>query len=782
MDTKKSVKRKKKKKKYRLFWFFAKVQLVLLSLGIIGIIVLYASGYGGKLEAIRADAKAKIAGIDENTFKASQTSLVYDGDGNQISSLKGEKDVYYLEIDEIPYYVKTAFISTEDKKFYSHNGIDLKGILRAAKAIITDKRISQGGSTITQQLSRNIFLNYEKTWQRKVEEMFISLELEKIYSKSDILEFYINNIYFANGYYGIQAASKGYFNCEVKDLSLSQIAFLCAIPNNPTTYDPVVNMDNTLKRRNLVLKAMHEDGKITRDEYVEAVAEAIVLERPDSKTKNNYVETYVFYAATRKLMEASGFEFQYDFENEEEEELYNEAYSDLYQECQKSLYTRGYRIYTSIDLDLQEQLQNAVDTNLADFTEVNEEGVYTLQASGVCIDNQTGYVKAIVGGREQELSGYTLNRAYQSYRQPGSAIKPLIVYAPILETGNYNPSTIVTDEKIEDGPKNSGDYYEGNITLRYAVAKSKNTIAWKLFKELTPKTGLSYIKKMNFAKIEEGDYVLSSALGGFTTGTSALEMASGFATLANDGKFREPTCIVSIKDSQGDVVVAEKQKETVIYSENTARMMTDMLKSVMEEGTGASLKIDGLTLAGKTGTTNDNKDGWFVGYSRYYTTSVWVGYDMPKKLKGLQGASYPGKIWQSFMKTAHEGLDNLEFAPYLSYDEQDELEQQDKEEEQPEQPVPEQPTEPATQSSTKPASTKPASTKPASTKPAATKPTTTKPASKPDTEPATEPATKPPAEQPTEPATKAPSESTTEPATKPVTEPATESSRMEVSG
>lgn len=671
--SKKSKKRRKKKKKYRLFWFFAKIQLFILSLGIIGIIVLYASGYGEKLELIHQDALKKVESSNESTFKASQTSLVFDAEGKQISKLKGEKDVYYLEIDEIPYYVKTAFISVEDKKFYSHNGIDLKGILRAAKAIITDKRISQGGSTITQQLSRNIFLSYEKTWQRKVEEMFISLELEKIYSKSDILEFYINNIYFANGYYGIQAASKGYFNCEVKDLSLSKIAFLCAIPNNPTTYDPVLNMENTLKRRDLVLNAMYQDGKISENEYETALAEKIVLERPESSEKNNYVETYIFYAATRKLMEKNGFHFQYEFESEEEKALYDENYAAVYQECQRSLYTGGYRIYTSIDLDLQEKLQSAVDTTLADFTEVNEEGVYTLQASGVCINNQTGYVSAIVGGRDQDLNGYTLNRAYQSFRQPGSAIKPLIVYAPILETGNYNPSSLVMDQPIEDGPKNSGDTYEGEITLRRAVAKSKNTVAWNLFQELTPKKGLSYIKKMGFSRIEEGDYVLTSALGGFTTGVSALEMASGYAALANDGKFREPTCIVSIKDAQGNIVVKESQEEKLIYSENTARMMTDMLKTVMEEGTGASLQIDGLSLAGKTGTTNDNKDGWFAGYSRYYTTSVWVGYDMPKKLKGLQGASYPGKIWKNFMTAAHEGLENLEFIPYLSYEEQEEL-------------------------------------------------------------------------------------------------------------
>lgn len=667
-----SKKKKKHRKKYRVFWFFAKLQFFIIGLGILGIVLLYGSGYGKKLEAIYQDAKVKVASSDENTFKASQTSLVYDCDGKLLSTLKGEKDVYYLDIDDIPYHVKTAFICTEDKKFYSHNGIDIKGIMRAAKAIITDRKISQGGSTITQQLARNIYLNYEKTWQRKVEEMFIAMELEKIYDKSEILEFYINNIYFANGYYGIQAASKGYFNHNVKDLSLSQMAFLCSIPNNPSLYDPVTNMENTMKRRDRVLLAMKDSKKITEEEYEEAIAEEIVLERP-KKEKNNYVETYIYYSATRKLMEKKGFEFKYWFEDEEEKKEYDEAYRAMYEECQKSLFTDGYQIYTSINLSLQEQLQNAVNEGLADFTETNEEGTYLLQGAATCIDNASGRVVAIVGGRQQEFVGYTLNRAYQSFRQPGSSIKPILVYTPIFETGKYNPSSIVMDEKTEDGPKNSGNSYEGAITLRRAVTQSKNTVAWNLFKEVTPKAGLAYLEKMKFSKLDKEDESLSIALGGFTTGVSPVEMASAYATLANDGVYRDPNCIVKILDANGEVLVGSNQEETVVYKENAARTMTDVLTGVLTEGTGKGLGIEGVMLAGKTGTTNDNKDGWFVGYSPYYTTSVWVGYDIPKKLKGLSGASYPGKIWKAYMEKAHEGLDYREFISYVNYEEEQAL-------------------------------------------------------------------------------------------------------------
>lgn len=718
-----SKKKKKRRKKYRVFWFFAKLQFFIIGLGILGVVFFYGSGYGKKIENLYRDAKAKVAASSEDTFKASQTSLVYDSSGNLLSALKGEKDVYYLEIDSIPYDVKTAFISTEDKKFYSHHGIDLKGIMRAVKAIITDRKISQGGSTITQQLARSIYLSYEKTWERKVEEMFIAMELEKLYDKSEILEFYINNIYFANGYYGIQAASKGYFNRDVKELSLSQMVFLCAIPNNPSLYDPVVNMENTLKRRDRILLSMKDDGKITEEEYEAAVSEEIVLDRPTT-AKNNYAETYIYYSATRKLMEAGGFTFQYKFEDEAEREEYDEAYRAMYEECQKSLYTGGYRIYTSIDLDLQAKLQAAVDEGLAEFAETNEEGIYTLQGAAACIDNATGRVAAIVGGREQNLPGYTLNRAYQSFRQPGSAIKPLIVYTPILEIGEYTPSTIVKDEKTEDGPKNADNAYEGDISLRRAVITSKNTVAWNFFQELSPKTGLSYIEKMNFSKIEEGDYVLSTALGGFTTGVSPVEMASGYAALANDGVYRDPNCIVKILDAEGEVLVGETQKEVAVYKGNAARMMTDMLKDVLTEGTGKGLAIDGIALAGKTGTTNENKDGWFVGYSAYYTTSVWVGYDQPKKMKGLSGASYPGKIWKSFMTAAHEGKEYREFMSYVNYEEQDEIKKAEEAE-----GTSEGGNAPAegSGSSENPKSTTPKTTKPQETKPKATEPSATAP-------------------------------------------------------
>lgn len=656
-------KKKKKKKKYRAFWFFAKLQIVLILLVAGAVGWYYYGGYAQKVAIMQQEARMFVQKSNADTFRSVQTSLVYDTNGKLISALKGEKDVYYLEYEDIPAYAVAAMISIEDKKFYSHSGIDIKAILRAAQAMIQNGEVTQGGSTITQQLAKLTFLTQERTWERKIEEIFIAVGLEQKFSKDEIMEFYLNNVYFGNGYYGIQAASKGYFNVDAKDLSLSQITFLCAIPNNPSLYDPVEKMENTIKRRDRILNQMLQDGKISQETFGQAQAEVITLNRPE-KTKNDYVETYTYFCAVRALMRQQGFQFQTEFSSEEEKAKYQEEYDALYGECQKSLYTEGYRIYTSIDLDMQQMLQDTVDSHLAEFTEQNEEGIFALQGAAVCIDNHTGHVKAIVGGRNQNLPGYTLNRAYQSFRQPGSAIKPLLVYTPALE-GKYTPDTIVQDVKTEEGPSNSSGWYEGDITLRRAVAASKNTVAWNMLEELTPQTGLAYLKNMKFSRIDPKDERPTSALGGFTNGVSAVEMASGYAAIVHDGKFREPTCITKITDADDNVILETQSEEVEIYKKNAARMMTDMLVSVLQEGTGQGLALSAMPSAGKTGTTNDNKDGWFVGYTSYYTTSVWVGYDMPRELPGLSGSSYPGGIWQAFMEQVHQGLEPVAFLPYI---------------------------------------------------------------------------------------------------------------------
>lgn len=444
--------KKKKQKKHRVFWFVVKLQIVLMLLVLGALGYYFFGGYASQIADFQKEAKQLVASSDEKMFIPSQKSVVYDAKGNMISERSGEKDAEYIMYEDIPASFISAIISIEDKKFYKHNGVDYKAVVRAAKAMVVNGEITQGGSTITMQLAKLIFMETgTKTWQYKAKQMFIAMELEKRYTKSQIMEFYLNNIYFANGYYGIESASHGYFDCEPKELDISQVAFLLAIPNSPTYYDPLVNPEHTLKRRDLILKNMWEDGKLTDDAYYAAKAENIVLKhaKRSSMVWNNYVDTYVYRCATTAFMEQRGFEFQNYFDSEEEELAYDALYDELYADCQKELYTGGYSIYTSIDMNIQQELQDSIDTALADFADTTDEGIYDLQGAAVCIDNSTGYVVAIVGGRSQEYSTYTLNRAYQSYRQPGSAIKPLLIYAPSFERG-YTLDSLVVDEEIED--------------------------------------------------------------------------------------------------------------------------------------------------------------------------------------------------------------------------------------------------------------------------------------------------------------------------------------------
>lgn len=661
----------KKKKKKKIYRTIRRTIFSLLLLTIVFLGVVFYERYGKEIIELKKEADFIVENSSASDFKASETSLIYDADGNLLTKVKSDKDVYYLSFDEIPQYFKDAIISIEDKKFYKHSGYDLKANARAVLAYVKNEgAITQGASTITQQLSKNVYLSNEKTWQRKVEEIFISVGLEKKYSKDEILEFYLNNIYFANGYYGIEAASKGYFSVDADQLTLSQIAFLCAIPNNPTTYNPLTNFDNTITRRNKILKSMLSDGKISELDYEIAMSEEINLNQTVEETVNNYIQSYVFDCATRALMEYNGFRFRYEFDTEEQRQSYLTRYDEMYTECQQMIYTGGYRIYTSIEMDKQELLQKSIDDTLSVNQEVSEDGIYALQGAATCVDNSTGRVVAIVGGRSQEnVSNGSLNRAYQSYRQPGSSIKPLIVYTPCLER-DYTPDSIVQDTAIKDGPKNADGTYSGSITLRTAVQYSKNTVAYKLLDELTPKVGCEYILNMEFDHITvEDTNNLSSALGGFTYGVTTSEMAAAYATIENDGNFRGITCINRIEDSDGNVIINMDAQDPVnIYKESACRLMTDVLETVITSGTGAGSGLPVMPCAGKTGTTNDDKDGWFCGYTPYYTTAVWIGYDTPKTISTIWSTTKPGTIWKNFMSPIHEDLPYKSFNKYVEKD------------------------------------------------------------------------------------------------------------------
>ena len=618
------------------------------------------------------EASRDVSKSSKDTFKAEQTSIVYDADGNEIKKLKQEKDVSYLDYEDIPDAAKLAIISIEDKNFTTHHGIDVEGVARAGLSLILNRgNITMGGSTITQQLARNIFLGYEKTYSRKIKEMFIAVALEQKYTKQEILEFYLNNVYFANGYYGIESASEAYFNKNAKDLSISQIAFLCSIPNSPNRYDPYKHKDSTLKRRDRILKNMYEDGYISESQYEKSVAEKITIMPKKETTTNDYAETYILKCATEALMKQQGFEIKTTFSSDSEKEKYNNEYDELYNTCKKSLYSAGYRIYTSIDMEKQKQLQDSVSSQLSMFTEKTDDGVYKVQGAAVSIDNSTGKVAAIVGGREEDQEGYGLNRAYQSFRQPGSAIKPLLVYTPALEKG-YTPDSTLDDSRMtgSDSVSNAGYSYSGSISLRRAVEKSSNVATYRLYEDLGPRSCMKYLEALNFKGLDKRDYEYNSTcIGGFTNGTTVVEMAAGYATIANDGEYHTPDCIIKITDAKGNDIIPEDKSTKSVYSSSASRMMTSVLQSCVTESEGTAhvcqLDVD-MPAACKTGTTNDYVDGWLCGYTPYYTTAVWVGMDKYKSVDNLKGNTYPASIWKNYMDKIHQGLTRKEFKSYLS--------------------------------------------------------------------------------------------------------------------
>ena len=627
---KKTTTKKHSRKNMNSFVFhLTQICVLCIVLGAIGLF--FVAGYPQKVFSLYLEAQTVARESSASDFQTGQVGEVYDSDGNRIALLQNDKNIIYLTSDQIPELVKQAFVSIEDKRFYKHHGSDSFAIVRAVTSLLGKGRITQGGSTITQQLVRNIYLTHTIHWERKVEEIFIAHAMEREYSKDELLEFYINNIYFSNGCYGIEAASQKYFSRSVSDLDLSETAFLCAIPNNPSIYDPLTHADKTIERRNLILQNMLDDGIINEQQYTDAVNEKITLNPYSPSYTRTWAHTYIYECATRALMGVTGKDY------------------DI---CHDMLYNNGYKVYTSIDMEAQELLQTTVDTELEDYNTRNNNGSYALQASAVTIDNTTGLVTAIVGGRSQDDVSADYNRAYLSFRQPGSSIKPLIVYTPALEHG-YTASSTVVDSKEPDGPSNAGNY-SGAISLRTAVEQSKNTVAYKLFRELTPEVGLQYLLNMNFSSIQDSDYVLSAALGGLSKGASCLEMTSAYATLENEGVFRQPTCVTLITDSAGNVIAKPEAEEKQVYQSSAAHEMTNILEGVLTRGTAHGKALTNMPCAGKTGTTNDNIDGWFVGYTAYYTTGVWVGFDSPRSTHSLSGATYPLDIWYNYMTELHK--------------------------------------------------------------------------------------------------------------------------------
>lgn len=625
--------------------------------------------YGDTYRSYAKEADQVVADSRAEDFRMDETTYIYAANGTQIAELSGSNGKSsYLKYEDIPKDAVNAFIAIEDRSFWRNIGIDVRGIIRVLKDYITSNGDSlAGASTITQQLSRTIYLTRNRSIERKIKEMMIAIRLTKKYTKQEIMEFYINTACFSNGIYGLEAAAKAFLGKSASELTVSQTAYLCAIPNWPEYYNPYKHPKHAIKRRDKILKDMYEEGYLSKSDYEDAVKEKIKIQKGTSEFYN-YETTYAVSCAVEYLMKLHGYEFRYEFSSEEDYQSYLEAYEAAYNLEKTNLYAKGYKIKTSLQTDTQEALQQALDNNLAFATDTDpESGVFELQGAVTAIDNTTGKVIAVVGGRSQEDldNVYSLNRAYQAYRQPGSSIKPLAVYTPALMSG-YTPDTTVYDIDVVAAMQpgaNVAAMRGTAMSLRYAVEQSKNGVAYSVFNHITPEYGLACLTNMKFDKIVPSDYTLSAALGGLTYGVTTVQMASGYSTLVNEGKYRSPSCIVSIKDSSGKELYKEEEQQTV-YGKEAASTMLDILKGVLVRGTAKDLKWaeeSEISAAGKTGTTNDSKDGWFCGVTPYYSVAVWIGYDTPRELESLYGASYPASVWKDVMLYLTDGLAPVDF-------------------------------------------------------------------------------------------------------------------------
>lgn len=660
--------------------FFRRLRNVIVILAI-AFCALFAAGNlmlkkatGQTLIGCMREAKNLVDSSTPDTFRLAQTSYIYSDDGTQIAALAESEDATYLSYEDIPADVVNAFVSVEDRTFWNNSGVDYKGILRVCVNYVKTKgQVAEGASTITQQLARGTFLSNEKTLSRKIKEIFIARQLTKKYTKEQIMEFYCNSCCFANGIYGVEDASQKYFGRSVSDLSLSETAYICAIPNRPEYYNPLKNSENAISRRNKILQDMYECDYITKDAGDAALAENItVAEVSDEEdTFYNYEATYAINCAIRYLMKQDGFEFKSHFEDDADYDTYNAYYDEMYKQAKHKLYTGGYKVTTTMNLKAQKNLQKIFDKELAFNTKVDEStGIYQFQGAMTVIDNETGKVVAMIGGRSQDelQQTYSLNRGFQSFKQPGSSIKPLVIYTPALEEG-YDANSTLTEIDVKAAKKSTSEKISKmsgkKMSLRYAVEDSKNGCAYSLYNIITPKVGLSYIENMNFSKIVQQDYTLSSGLGGLHHGTNTVEMANAYSTLENHGEYRQADCISSILDASGNEIYEEPESKTV-YTRSASDQMTDILEGVLNSsaGTAKGLKwssASDVAAAAKTGTTNDNNVAWFCGYTPYYTISVWVGYDYPKSVKGLWGNTYPAYIWKEAMLYMIDGKDEADF-------------------------------------------------------------------------------------------------------------------------
>ena len=600
---------------------------------------------------------------DELMISASN-SVVVDQDGNVIADLSGDEKRKIISISEMPEYLPKAYVAIEDERFYNHSGVDIKRTGAAILNFVVKRDSSFGGSTITQQLVKNITQEDEDTGlagiARKVKEWAKAAQVERMISKNQILELYLN-ILFVGGQniHGVELGAEYYFNKSAKDLDLAECAFLAGINHSPNMYNPYSEKDHSekIKTRTLtVLQKMKELGYIkSEEEYNTAVAkvkEGLKFEKSASQGNiYSYHTDAVISQVINQVAEEKGIS----------KEL-----------AQNYVYSSGLTIYSTVDTNVQSRLEEefAKETYVrsgkvknADGTLLNEQ----TQAAMVVIDNNTGYVVGVAGGLGEKTESRGFNRGTQMLKQTGSSMKPLADIVPGLQENIITAGTVYNDQKTEFNngkytPKNY-NHFRGYITVREFIKTSQNIPAVKIMAELTPAKSIEYLKKMGISSLDdEKDNVLSLAIGGLTNGISPLEMAAAYETIANDGEYVSPTFYTKVTDSEGKVVLESAQTKTRVMSEQNAYIAKSIVQEpVKSGGTATYCAISGMDVAAKTGTTNGDYDRWLCGFTPYYTAATWYGYDNNESVTGWGGTNPAGRLWDNVMTDIHQGLEGQRF-------------------------------------------------------------------------------------------------------------------------
>lgn len=678
------------------------------------------------------DTAPDVTGIDVSP--AGYSTSIYDSKGNQTTKLIAENsNRIYVTIDKIPVHLQNAFIAIEDERFRQHNGIDIKGIMRAGVKALTSGDLSQGASTITQQLLKNnVFTSWTsesskiEKFRRKFQEQYCAIQLEKIMDKDTILENYLNTINLGQGTLGVQAAANRYFGKTASELTISESAVIASITQNPTKWNPISHPDKNAERRAEVLRKMRDQGYINQLEYDSAMADDVYsrIKVVDETVEKQSIYTYFVDELTEQvitdLQEIKGYSYT---------QAYNALYSgglsifttqdpEIQKICDEEFlnpdnFPESVKYYLTYELTLEdpdgekvnystqqfeayfkqqnksfnsifsseEAAQEAVD----EFKAAKTEPGYTFvaenismtpqpQASVTVMDQSTGAVKAIVGGRGTKAASLTLNRATDTKRQPGSCFKVLAAYAPALDSAGFTLASTQVDEPYNYANgrpvKNWYKGYKGTCTVRYGIEQSLNIVAVKTITDITPQLGYDYLLNFGFTTLVSrrtyadgtvaSDITQALALGGLTDGVTNLELTAAYATIADKGVYNKPSFYTKIIDHDGNVLIDNTPRSRQVLKDTTAWLLTSAMEDVVTKGTGAKVNFGNMAIAGKTGTTTSNVDVWFAGFTPYYTCATWSGYDNNVHMSGVE-TNTAKLLWKSIMGRIHENLEYKEF-------------------------------------------------------------------------------------------------------------------------